>query len=249
MMHEKDCHEHAWFVTLTYDNEHLPKNGSLCPEHLRAFLKALRKSEGRLSYYAVGEYGDQASRPHYHAVLYGPELSDRFLLPGRGPHPVWDSPSLTSAWGRGLTEFGAVTMGSASYVGKYAHKKVIQEENENLYTRVDPDTGELVEVVPEFARMSRRPAIGKRWISRYWREVYAWDRVVIDGVETKPPRFYDKWMEQVHPDPDCACDEHRERLLEVKEERRVETPDKYKLEAQKRIHEARNSLYSQRMVF
>jgi len=48
--------------------------------------------------------------------------------------------------------------------------------------------------------MSLRPAIGRRWINKWWADVYPRDFVVIDGFKAKPPRYYDKFMDQEHPD-------------------------------------------------
>lgn len=252
---DKTGNPRAWFVTLTYDDQNLPENGSLDPDHFRSFIRAMRESEGSLSYYGCGEYGDQYSRPHYHAVLFGPEFSDRVPIDGRQGPNVFSSDYLGDTWGRGITEFSSVTLASASYVAGYVRKKVAAMENPDLYTRVDPDTGELVSVTPEFARMSRRPAIGKRWIEKNWQHVYAHDRVVIDGHEMKPPRYYDKWMETDHsgterPCPD-GCDEHRERILEVKYDRWDPDFDDsaYKRQAREAIHTARVGLFQQRDAF
>ena len=83
LVHEAQLHPtSAWFVTLTYDDGSLPDNGSLDPRDLQLFLKKLRRKHRRkLRYYACGEYGDASDRPHYHLVLYGPELLDRDRLP------------------------------------------------------------------------------------------------------------------------------------------------------------------------
>lgn len=60
------------FITLTYDEESLPKDKSLKPKHLKAFIKALRKKLNpiKLRYYAVGEYGFEKNRPHYHIAAF-----------------------------------------------------------------------------------------------------------------------------------------------------------------------------------
>lgn len=256
--HKEPGNPRAWFVTLTYDNEHIPENGSLVPEHLRDFHSTVREAEGKVSFYGVGEYGDQYSRPHYHTVLYGPDFLDRYRVPDRDGPPVWVSETLDNYWShRGKAEFSAVTMGSASYVAAYVRKKLLAQENPDLYTRVDPLTGELVEVLPEFASMSRRPAIGKRWIQQNWREVYAHDSVVVDGIEAKPPRYYDKWMSQDHTqmqENTCApgeCDEHRELMLQVQFDRWDPDFDDsaYKRSAREAIHKARVGLYQERTEF
>lgn len=68
------------FLTLTYNNENLPRDFSLHKEHLQLFWKRVRKRlpEGRkIKYYNCGEYGDKPTlpykhgRPHYHAIVFG----------------------------------------------------------------------------------------------------------------------------------------------------------------------------------
>ena len=60
----------ALFVTLTYEDEKIPisKNGlqTLDKTDLQKFFKRLRKlTHEKISYYAVGEYGDKTQRPRY----------------------------------------------------------------------------------------------------------------------------------------------------------------------------------------
>lgn len=76
IMLESFAHARNTFVTLTYDDKHLPMvDGipTLDPTHTRDWLKRIRKSyePQRLRYFLVGEYGDEKERPHYHAVLFG----------------------------------------------------------------------------------------------------------------------------------------------------------------------------------
>lgn len=68
----------ASFITLTYDDMHLPKDYGLHPEDLRDFWKRLRfniqneyQEKKKIKYFACGEYGDSFGRPHYHAIVYG----------------------------------------------------------------------------------------------------------------------------------------------------------------------------------
>jgi len=240
IMHETEMHDESWFVTLTYSNETLPENGTLYPKHLRTFFKNLRRDKPQLdiSYYACGEYGDTTQRPHYHAVVYGLPLLDKCSLPTRGPNPLWRSETLESYWPHGLSEFSTVTPGSAAYVAGYVRKKVTKKANPDHYIRVDPDTGELIELEKEFSRMSLRPAIGKRWIEKYWADVYPRDFVVMNGREFKPPRYYDKWMDENHP----------EIMLQtrIKRDEEAKNIPESKLRAAEKIHQARSQLYETR---
>ena len=45
-MHEASLYPKNCFVTLTYDDDHLPENGSLRPADMTKFLKRLRKNIG-----------------------------------------------------------------------------------------------------------------------------------------------------------------------------------------------------------
>lgn len=39
--------------------------------------------------------------------------------------------------------------------------------------------------------MSLKPGIGALWFDKFHEDVYPHDRVVVNGVEEKPPRYYD----------------------------------------------------------
>lgn len=66
--HEASMYAESSFVTLTYDDEHVPV--SLDPGCLQRFLKRVRKRVA-FRYLAAGEYGDRFGRPHYHVLLFG----------------------------------------------------------------------------------------------------------------------------------------------------------------------------------
>lgn len=240
----------SWFATLTYSDENLPgyrpysevPPGSLDPKDPRLFLARLRKSfpPRSLSYYLCGEYGEDSDRPHYHAVLFGPEFLDRELHTRRHGAPVWIAQAVQDAWGMGITEVTPLTIEGARYTAGYVRKKVRRKDARArlAYERVVPETGEVVNLVPEFSRMSRNPAIGKRWIERYWRDVYPRDVVVVDGQEVRPPRYYDKWMDQHYP---AIMDEVRAKRAEE-----VVQIDDEQLLVSEKVHQARMSLFSPR---
>lgn len=252
IIHESYCRESAWFCTLTYDEENLPENGSLAPEDLRLFHRSMRKRFKDYSYYAVGEYGEETDRPHYHAVLFGPHFLDRDLHAVRRGARVFTSSGLASAWPHGLHEFTGVTYANARYTAGYIRKKLSKLRDPDAYLRVNPLTGELVEIQQEFSRVSTRPAIGRTFIERYWREVYPADYVVMDGHPMKPPRYYDKWMDTDHSDSPrpCpgGCNEHRETMIEVREQRwqDIEHLSDEKLIMKEKIHRAKVRLFQPR---
>lgn len=136
MILEARLHEHCTFVTLTYDKEHHPPDGSLRPRDLTLWLKRLRKliAPLPLRYYACGEYGGDTWRPHYHAALFG--------LPS-------NNPVISLTWLKGFTMAAPLSPQSMAYIAGYVTKKMTQ-----------PDDSRLSGRAPEFARMSLRPGIG-----------------------------------------------------------------------------------------
>lgn len=133
---EAAAHAASSFVTLTYDQEHLPADGSVSPDELQRYMKRLRNyADIPIRFFGVGEYGDQTFRPHYHLALFGigPESTE----------------VIDRAWGFGFSYVGDLTLDSAQYIAGYVTKKMTKVDDERLGGRH-----------PEFARMSLRPGIG-----------------------------------------------------------------------------------------
>lgn len=186
-MHKGNC-----FLTLTYDNEHLPEDWSVDVKAWQDFAKRLRKRIGPFRYFHCGEYGDANLRPHYHACIFGADFaSSRYRWSGSGDRQLYRSPVLDDAWGQGHAVFGSLTYQSAAYVARYVMKKRTGPQASEFYKRVNPDTGEEHQVKPEYVTMSRRPGIGSTWFDRYVDDVYPHDNVVHEGKKFRPPRYYD----------------------------------------------------------
>lgn len=190
-MHESSMHEDNTFLTLTYDDAHLPANASLDREAFPVFIRAVRKviAPAKVRYFYVGEYGTANNRPHYHALLFGFRPSDQEMLAMRGDHPVFTSQLLSGLWDKGLHEFGEVTGASALYCAGYMKRKMTGSWAKAKYGVREP----------EFGQMSRNPGIGATWIDKFRCEVYPADGVVVRGAVVKPPRYYDMRSERVAP--------------------------------------------------
>lgn len=66
------------FMTLTYDDDNVPCNYYLEPDHLTKFLKRYRKRlRHKIRYFAIGEYGDINWRPHYHLAIFSEKKFER----------------------------------------------------------------------------------------------------------------------------------------------------------------------------
>ena len=150
--------------------------------------------------YARNE-GEDFSRPHYHALLFNCFFSDRKKhSTGDSGSVIYTSEALTKLWPFGFASIGDVTFESAAYCSRYIMKKVTGDLAESHYETVDLSTGEVSARVPEFNRMSLKPGIGAEWIKRYNKDVYPRDVVIARGHESKPPRYYDKFLQSFDAD-------------------------------------------------
>lgn len=204
-MHEAQMHDQNSFVTLTYDEDHLPADGNLRLEDFQLFMKRLRKRFGKCRFFHAGEYGGRFGRPHYHAILFGLDFPDKVLKTQRNGYRFFASAELERLWPFGFHSIGDVTVASASYVARYCVKKATDrniesftDEVSGLRYWVDSSSGELRR--PEYTTMSRRPGIGLEWYRKFKSDVYPSDSVVLEGFESKPPRFYDNQLDKEDPD-------------------------------------------------
>ena len=103
-MHEAQMYDRNCFVTLTYDDEHLPPNGSLNKRDFQLFMKRLRKRYGSgIRYYQCGEYGELLGRPHHHAILFNFDFDDKVLWSVRDGVRLYRSASLEQLWPHGYS--------------------------------------------------------------------------------------------------------------------------------------------------
>lgn len=200
-VHEASLYEKNCFITLTYDERSLPRDGSLVLEHFQKFMKRLRsRFEHKIRFYHCGEYGEEFGRPHYHAILFNHDFSDKELVCYSGSEPLYQSKTLQELWPYGLSRIGSVSFESAAYVARYCTKKVTGKSALAHYNRIDYFTGEvLCEKKPEYATMSRRPGIGRDWLKKFYPDVYPHDSFHINGKEVRPPKFYDTQFELLDP--------------------------------------------------
>lgn len=191
-VHESKLWPNNCFLTLTYDNEHVPADGSLRPRDFVLFMKKLRKRYGEgIRFFQCGEYGEQLGRPHHHCLLFNHDFTDRKLLSVNSQSRLYESRELNALWGHGFASIGDVSFESAGYVARYSLKKVTGPDAEKHYG------GRL----PEYLTMSRRPGIGRGWLDEFSGDVYP-DGVVVTrgGVKCKAPRYYDAYQEEKDPE-------------------------------------------------
>lgn len=244
-MHEAAMHSQSCFITLTYSDEQLPCPPLLSKREHQLFVKKLRKrlAPRRISFFLSGEYGDRYGRPHYHAIIFGwwPRDAQPWKKAVDGSQ-LYTSAVLDEVWGYGFSTVGAVTFGSALYVAQYVVKK--QQKlllDRSAYTWLDPETGEFICIEPEYCSMSRRPAIGKRWLERFGEsDAYRHDKVVTRGVVAALPRFYDKELARV--DPVRAAVVKRKRYVEAAKRGRKDESKARRL-VREAVEQARSKLF------
>lgn len=216
---EAESYSENWFLTITYDQDHLPEAGELIdpktgeelgknpfgtlePEHMKLFLKRLRMYYERkynhkgIRYMMCGEYGDEGSRPHYHAIMYNLPLKEIIFHEYNENHEaLYRCPELEKIWGKGLIVAANVNWNTCAYVARYITKKVGLPTEQQYY--------DCLGVKPEFFRMSRKPGIGRTYFEAHKNEIYKKDCLTITKygggkMKVKPPKYYDKLYDSIN---------------------------------------------------
>jgi len=203
-MHEAETHENNCFLTLTYDEDHLPiytapdgapDVGTLCLEDFQEFMKRFRfryfgSSKSTIRYFHCGEYGEKLKRPHYHACIFGFDFSDKVLWREKHGQKLFVSEELQELWPNGFHTIGEVNFDSAAYAARYVLKKINGAEQDAHYGGR----------TPEYTTMSRRPGLGADWFKKFKAEVYPSDEVIVKGKSVRPPRYYDSLFQIEDPE-------------------------------------------------
>ena len=192
---EGKSYEFNWFVTLTYDDDHiitkdrslLSSKGTLTlyPKDLQDFLKRLRfhweKDHGwskivsdqdpdrvinaGIRFYAAGEYGSTTFRPHYHILLFNTPIYD--LVPFF-VNQQGDT-VYTSDEIQSIWGNGHVTIGEMNWqTAAYTARYVMKKQK----GKGAAEHYEAAGIYPEFVRMSRKPGIGRFYFEAHKDEIY-----------------------------------------------------------------------------
>lgn len=160
----------AIFVTLTYDDDHVPKGFNVCKRDVQLFHKRLRKHfpSRDLRYYVVSEYGDHTFRPHYHGLYFFRHDYQKDLI-----YKVF-----ADSWQQGFIKFGEVEEGSIVYCTKYCLKRSqIPEGRSNCFRLVSKMNGGL----------------GISYLNKmrdYHVNTFNLHSVYSDGERSRMPRYY-----------------------------------------------------------
>lgn len=115
--------DHVWFITLTYDDAHVPvtydtdgvPHLTVKKRDHQLFMKRLRKRlDYPVKYFFVGEYGCRTGRPHLHAVIFGLHSEDVGFI--------------EECWPYGFSLSKNFYKETAGYVAGYIQKKLFGKD-------------------------------------------------------------------------------------------------------------------------
>lgn len=172
------------FLTLTYNDEHLPfsENGlmTLKPKDHQLYMKRLRKSikthfqdeiKAPIKYYTCGEYGELYNRPHFHSIIFN--LPQSYIK-----HPEL----ITKDWQNGNTLLAVCNPKTIAYTTGYINK--------TLYTQKERDP--LDDRKKETSLISK--GIGENYLTpdrkNYYKKVLTPYLTVENGDKIPIPRYY-----------------------------------------------------------
>lgn len=166
LLHEQQFWDREGFLTLTYDDDHIPEGGKLVKRDLVLFFKRLRRliEPRRIRYFACGEYGTQTMRPHYHAIVFGIDPRDlQYII---------------NAWGLGdRISMDPVFPGAIAYVCGYVRKKIATQYS--IYRKLD---------LP-FPFQLQSQGLGLRWALAN-RSLMESSGIIYQGKSFGLPRYY-----------------------------------------------------------
>ena len=204
MIAEASLYKSNYFLTLTYDNEHLPPKRENSPIHslnkrdAQLFMKRLRKAlpEQKIRFFCAGEYGPQSMRPHMHIILFNCKLDDLKLLRENDlKQPYFVSETISKVWPFGFHIIANVNWDTCAYVARYVVKKQ-KGAGAEVYDKYNFE--------PEFSTMSRKPGIGHDFMVDHMDELYAYGSINIptkDGAKSiRPCKYYDNLFDLEYPE-------------------------------------------------
>ncbi len=215
-------HECNYFLTLTYDELSVPTNPfsvgcdpdtgevireghshPLRPEHLTKFMKDLREywrthlGHDGIRFFACGEYGGKTGRPHFHIILFNCPILDMTLYKRNfQDKPLYNSPTIDKLWKKGYCVIAECNFDTCAYVARYIMKKQTGD-HKVMY--------DIMDLTPEFTRMSRMPGIGRTYYDQNSGKIYKYDQITIVGskgqtLQPCPPKYFDRIYADEEPE-------------------------------------------------
>lgn len=143
LTHYESTGVRTYFLSLTYDEDNVPRTPdnekTLNKKKFLQWLKDTQKALGNFRYYAIGEYGDDTFRPHYHLALFPETDGQAYAVLNR-----WADKYGT------IRQCDPLTLKRARYLANYTAKKLSKPNDARLKKHQEP----------EFRTSSRNPPLG-----------------------------------------------------------------------------------------
>lgn len=251
MMLETQKSDQNYFITLTYDEEHLPiaeeqhytepltgekidipNQGdfepTLVPEDMKTFINTLKRHYNRkgindIKYMYCGEYGETTDRPHYHLILCNcPLETEEFYSPKQ------DTDLNMHYHHKYLDKIwgkGLIDIAEVTFNScAYVARYCAKKRKEN-YDKLDLlKRGKY----PEFIRTSVN--LGKDYYEENKENIYETDELIMKTLNgnvatVKPPKKFDEWYQKEKPIEMMFIKNQRKREGEIREKNKYMQSD------------------------
>lgn len=217
--------EENWFLTLTYNEENLPRHDELIDSHGRSWVDMYNSWNGYLKqedmtkfnkdireywrthfnhvgirFYYCGEYGSTTYRPHFHGIYFNlpikPSMLKYYKTTPNGD-VLYTCPEIEKIWKKGFVVIGHMTWETAAYVARYVTKKWTGEMSDIHYG--------ILGQTPEFCQMSRMPGIARQYFEQHKEAIYKLDEIVMKvanqkTLAVKPCKYFDTLYDIEYPE-------------------------------------------------
>lgn len=250
---ELEDYDSAYFVTLTYDDNHIPLSFSsdpetglaspsrtLCKRDVQLFFKRLRKAcpNDHIRYYGCGEYGPSTFRPHYHLIIFGLHLDD--LEPwSRSPqgYQYFRSPLLERVWSFPRRDDNGQYLSESPSTAGYVLVGAVTWEScaytaRYMTKKLKGDSAEFYStfnLTPPFSLMSRKPGIARKYYDEHGKEIFEHDYIALKtdtgGRKIYPPNYYHRLFDVDYPEDSAKLKEHNRMVAQLRKDAKLAKTD------------------------
>lgn len=225
----ESLYSYAYFITLTYDEEHLhiplqmvtdegvtflqedaptewkgmlvPKDFTLFNKRLRKELSKNEKYKCKMRFIACGEYGEKGHRPHYHEIIYlDKPIPMEDLTPDKQLSKKGEPQFFWNVLDKTWKKGRAVLSEANWQTIAYVARYITKKQFGDYAEEYYKSRGQT----KEFFRVSRKPGIGYQYYEDHKEEIYRYDKILINKGKSSewesPPKYYDKMYEEEFPD-------------------------------------------------
>lgn len=219
-VHQAKQSNYNCFLTLTYDNAHIPGDGSYNKNHPVAFVKKLRDKLCRdlgcrikyssldtgkvrsfyihrcpkIKTFGCAEYGEQLSRPHFHLIIFGwypPDAKYKELSGNRWSEKT--NKIYTSEILTKLWEHGFHSIGDLTLESAQYVAGYVTKKIGGERAK------DHYKNLPPERTICNSQGIGLEWLKKYYFDLLINNSVVHNGKELPIPTFYIRKLKDIDP--------------------------------------------------